>query len=185
MVGQENCMSLNDESVFFQNLLLDIMTRRAVFRKFESELKKTKLTTYNDIVWLVWYGYAISQLSDCRKFFARDGKAHSFQFVVRHIKDESLKNRHAELFEKWRSDKLEAIINKHMLHADQGADGTKPEVSVTVLDAFIDNLEKYLKDIIAHLNINYQGISSLNYDAYLGDRELEVDTFFSEIRKSQ
>jgi len=35
-----NCMSLNDELSLFQNLLLDLLTRRAVFKKFENEMKK-------------------------------------------------------------------------------------------------------------------------------------------------
>ena len=182
-VLEENCMSLNDELTFFQNLLLDTLTRRAVFRKFETEMKKTKLTASNDVMALVWYGYVISQLSDCRKFFDRDGNAHSFQFVARHIKNEPLKVRHAELFAAWKDKKLETVLNKYMLHADQRVGEVKTEVSITVLDAFIDDLEKYVKEIVDDLNENYQGISSLNYDTYLGERELEVDTFFSEVRK--
>jgi hypothetical protein len=182
---EENCMSLNDELVFFQNLLLDILTRRVVFKKFENEMKTTKLTVNNDMMMLVWYGYVISQLSDCRKFFDRDGNAHSFQFVVGHIKEESLKNRHAELFGMWKDKKLETVLNKYMLHADQRVSEINTEVSVTALDAFIDDLEKYVKETFDDLNKNYQGISSLNYDTYLGERKLEVDTFFNEVRKSQ
>ena len=176
-------MSLNDELTFFQNLLLDVLTRRVVFGKFETEMKKTKLTADNDMMALVWYGYVISQLSDCRKFFDRDGNAHSFQFVVRHIKDETLKNRHAELFGIWKDKKLETVLNKYMLHADQRVGEIKTEVSVTVLDAFINDLEKYVKEIVSNLNENYDGISALQYDAYLKDREPEVDIFFNEVRK--
>jgi folylpolyglutamate synthase/dihydropteroate synthase len=179
----ENCMSLNDELTFFQNLLLDILTRRVVFRKFEDEMKKTKLMASNDMMALVWYGYVISQLSDCRKFFDRDGNAHSFQFVVRHLKDEPLRNRHTALFGIWKDKKLETVLNKYMLHADQRVGEINTEVSVKALDAFIDDLEKYTKEIVSNLNENYQGISALEYDAYLKDREPEVDLFFSEVRK--
>jgi hypothetical protein len=174
---------LNDELKFFQNLLLDILQRRAVFRKFENELKGTKLNQHNDVVWLFWYGYVISQLSDCRKFFDRDSQAHSFQFVVGQLTDQSLKDKHGELFEKWKNEGLETVLNKHLLHADQQAGGTKTEVSAKTLDAFIDELEKYIKEIITDLNENHGGISAMNYDAYLGERENEVDIFFGEVRK--
>ena len=179
----DNCMELNNEFTFFQNLLLDILTRRAVFRKFENEMKKTHLTEHNDMMSLVWYGYAVSQLSDCRKFFDRDENAHSFQFVARHIKDEPLKKRHTELFEIWKNKKLETVLNKYLLHADQRVSEIKTDVSVKILDEFIDNLEKYIKQIVDNLTKNYSGISSLNYDTYLPDREREVDVFFEEVRK--
>jgi hypothetical protein len=182
-MNDENCVSLNGELGFFQNLLLDILTRRVVFRKFEAELKKTNLTEYNDMVWFVWHGYVISQLSDCRKFFDRDGHAHSFQFVVKHLKDKPTKNRHIELFEKWKSEKLEAIINKYMLHADQGNSEMKTEVHLITLDAFINDLEKYLKEIVNDLNKSYQNIGSPNNSSFLAERGREVDTFFEEVRK--
>ncbi len=132
---------------------------------------------------LVWYGYVISQLSDCRKFFDRDGNAHSFQFIVQHTKDELLKDRHIELFGTWKDKKLETVLNKYMLHADQRVGEIKTDVSVTVLDAFIDDLEKYVKEIVGNLSESYDGISVLEYDSYLKDREPEVDIFFNEVRK--
>ena len=176
-------MELNKEFSFFQNLLLDILIRRAVFKKFEDEMKKTHLTEHNDMMSLVWYGYAVSQLSDCRKFFARDGNAHSFQFVMRHLKDESLKNRHAELFNIWKDKKLETVLNKYLLHADMRVGEIKTEVSVQVLNSFVDELEKYIKQMIDDLAKNYSGISAIIYDSYLPEREREVDAFFEEIRK--
>lgn len=176
-------MELNGEFTFFQNLLLDILTRRAVFKKFEDEMKKTHLTEYNDMMALVWYGYAVSQLGDCRKFFDRDGNAHSFQFVVRHLKDETLKNKHAELFGIWKDKKLETVLNKYLLHADMRVSEIKTEVSVKVLNSFIDELEKYIKQMIDDLAKNYSGIGALNYDGYLPEREREVDVFFEEVRK--
>lgn len=176
-------MELSNEFTFFQNLLLDILTRRAVFKKFEDEMKKTHLTEHNDIMALVWYGYAVSQLSDCRKFFDRDGNAHSFQFVVRHLKDEPLKNRHTELFTTWKDKKLETVLNKYLLHADMRVGEIKTEVSVQVLNSFIDELEKYIKQMIDDLAKNYSGIGALNYDGYLPEREHEVDVFFEEVRK--
>ncbi len=178
----DSCMNLNDELKFFQDLILDILTRRAVFKKFEDELKKTHLTQYNDFVSLSWYGYVISQLSDCRKFFAKHDDAHSFQFVVGHIKDVFLKERHKTLFETWTDKKLKTVLNKYMLHADKRV-SEKTEVSAQTLDAFIDDFEKYLKEIVQDLTKNYANIGSLNYDTYLKDRESEVDVFFEEVRK--
>ena len=176
-------MTLNGELAFFQNLLLDILVRRVVFRKFENELKGRMLAPENDMMQLVWYGYVISQLSDCRKFFDRDGNAHSFSFVVKHLKDNALRDRHATLFDKWKNEKLETVINKYMLHADQRAVEMRTEVHLTTMDGFINDLEKYLREIIPDLNANYQGVSSLDYETYLVEREREVDVFFGEIRK--
>lgn len=176
-------MSLSEEFTFFQNLLLDILMRRAVFKKFEDEMKKTHLTEHNDMVALVWYGYAVSQLSDCRKFFDRDGNAHSFQFIVRHLKDEALKNKHAKLFGLWKDKKLETVLNKYLLHADMRVGEIKTEVSVQILDSFIDELERYIDQMIDDLAKNHSGISVLTYDTYLPERAREVDIFFEEVRK--
>ena len=176
-------MILNEELEFFQNLNLDIQMRRAVFKKFEDEMKKTHLTKDNDFMAISWYGYVVSQLSDCRKFFDRDGNAHSFQFVVKHIKNSTLQGKHSILFEKWKNDKLETVLNKYLLHADKRVSEVKTEVSTKTLNAFIDELENYLKEIVDDLNKNYSGIGSLNYDDYLKDREREVEVFFEEVRK--
>lgn len=177
-------MALNDELAFFQKLLLDILVRRAVFRKFENELKGRMIAPENDMMWLVWYGYVISQLSDCRKFFDRDGSAHSFSFVVKHLKDNTLRDRHVALFDKWKNEKLETVINKYMLHADQRTAEMKTEVHLATMDSFIDDLEKYIREIVDDLTKNYQGIGSMNYDTFLPEREREVDVFFEEVRKN-
>ncbi len=176
-------MNLNDELGFFKNLNLDIQTRRAVFKKFEDEMKKTNLTIYNDFMAISWYGYVASQLSDCRKFFDRDGNARSFQFVVRNIKDSVIQGKHNILFERWKNDKLETVLNKYLLHADKRVSEVATEVSAKTLNAFIDELENYLKEIVDDLNKNYSGIGSLNYEGYLKDREREVEVFFEEVRK--
>lgn len=176
-------MVLNEELEFFQNLNLDVQTRRAVFKKFEDEMKKTHLTKDNDFMSISWYGYVVSQLSDCRKFFDRDGNARSFQFIVRHIKDSAIQGKHSVLFERWKNDKLETVLNKYLLHADKRVSEVTTEVSAKTLNAFIDELENYLKEIVDELNKNYSGIGSLNYDGYLKDREREVEVFFEEVRK--
>ncbi len=175
-------MELNNEFTFFQKLLLNILVRRAVFKKFENEIKKTHLTEHNDMMSLVWYGYTVSQLSSCRKFFDRDRNAHSFQFVVGHLKNEALKEKHSELFNIWRKEKLEIVLNKYLLHSDMRFDEIKTNVSVQVLNSFIDKLEKYIKQMIDDLAKNYS-ISAINYDGFLPERECEVDIFFEEVRK--
>ena len=167
----------------FQKLSLDILTRRAVFRKFEDGMKGTKLTEYNDVMALVWYGYVISQLSDCRKFFDRDSNSHSFKFIVDHIKEESLKEKHSQLLGLWKNEQLETVLNKYMLHADARFSEVSTVVSVKSLDIFIDQLDIFLKDIVTYLTKNYSDIGSMDYSHYLPDREREVDIFFEEVRK--
>ncbi len=177
-------MTLNDELAFFKNLLLDILVRRVVFRKFEDEIKGRMLAPGNDMMQLVWYGYVISQLSDCRKFFDRDGNSHSFSFIVKHLKNNALRDRHTTLFDKWKNEKLEAVINKYMLHADQRVAEIKTEVHLAAMNGFIDDLEKYIREIVSDLTKNYQSIGSMNYDSFLTEREREVDIFFEEVRKN-
>lgn len=175
-------MELSSEFTFFQNLLLNILKRRAVFKKFESKMKSTYLTEHNDVMALFWYGYIVSQLSDCRKFFDRDNNSHSFQFVVRHLKDDSLRKKHIELFETWKNGKLETVLNKNLLHADMRFEEIDTKVSVQVLNSFIDELEKYIEQMIDDLAKNYS-IGALNYDSFLLERKREVDIFFEEVRK--
>ena len=179
----KDCPKLNENLVFFQDLILAILTRRIVFKKIEDEMKKTTLTEHNDVMFFIWYGYIISQLSDCRKFFDRDGSAYSFQFVVKHLNDSTIENKHQDLFQNWKDEKLETVLNKYMLHADKRASEINTEVSVKSMNKFIDNLENYLKEIVDDLNKNYSGIGSMSYDGYLKDREGEVDTFFDQIKK--
>ncbi len=185
MLKKDDCQKLNNEFVFFQNILMDILIRRAIFKKFEDEMKKTHLTEHNDMMALVWYGYTISQLSDCRKFFARDDDAHSFQFVVCHIKNEVLKKEHKTLFIFWKEEDLETVLNKYLLHANMRFRDIKTEVHVRVLDLFIDKLEKYIESIKDDLLKNYSGISVVGYGNFLLEREREVDVFFKEVRKNQ
>lgn len=180
---KNKCTVLNEELEFFQNLNLDILTRRAVFKKFEDEMKKTHLTKDNDFMSISWYGYIVSQLSDCRKFFDKDGNVYSFKFVVKHIIDSKLQAKHGALFKKWQNNKFETVINKYLLHADKRVSEVKTEVSAQTLNKFIDELENYLKEIVADLTKNYSAISSLNYEGYLTDREREVEVFFEEVRK--
>lgn len=179
----ENCISLNDELKFFQELTLDILKRRVVLKKFEKEMKKTNLAQDNDFMSLVWYGYIVSQISDCRKFFDRDDNAHSFKFVVRHIKNKTLGAEHTKLFKVWTNGKLETIRNKYLIHAEKSVSEIKIEISTKTLDLFINSLENYLKKIVEDLTKNYKNIDSLNYDSYLMESENEVDIFFAQVRK--
>jgi hypothetical protein len=180
---QNNCVELNNEFSFFQDLILNILTRRVIFKKFENEIKKTQLSGSNDLMLLIWNGYVLSQLSDCRKFFDKDSRAHSFEFIVRHIVDNDLKSVKDDLFNDWKNKKLETIMNQYMVHADKRVNGIKTDVSVDILDEFIDSLEKYLKNIVIDLTNNYLSIGSSDYDSYLKDEERDVDKFFQEIRK--
>ena len=71
-----------------------------------------------------------------------------------------------------------------MLHADQRTAEMKTEVHLATMDSFIDDLEKYIREIVDDLTKNYQGIGSMNYDTFLPEREREVDVFFEEVRKN-
>ena len=161
------------------------MARRVIFKKFEDEIKKTNLTQYNDLVSLVWHGYVLSQLGDCRKFFDKDNRVHSFKFIIDHLENETLKKGHENLLKDWKSKKLETILNKHLLHADKRAGEMKSEVLTPTLDLFIDTLQNYLNNINKDLNSNYSDIGYQINDSYLKDRESEVEIFFKQIRIKQ
>lgn len=181
---QNNCPSIKEELEFFEGLMLDILTRQIVFKKFEEKMKATNITRYNDFMWFNWYGYVISQLSDCRKFFDRDNNTYSLSFLVKHTSNQEIKNNHKELFRFWQNEKLETLVNQYFLHADKRVDkNTGLDISSQTLDVFIDKLKSYIKEMINDLNNNYPNISSLNYDGYLEERENEVVIFFDEVKK--
>ena len=99
------------------------------------------------------------------------------------MKDGPLKKRHEELFEIWKDKKLETVLNKYMLHAETRVEDIRTEVSVHELDVFVDDLEKYIKEIVDDLDKNHSGIGALTYETYLLDRAREVVVFFEEVRK--
>lgn len=182
---KNNCPNIKNELSFFQGLMLNILTNRIVYKKFEEKMKQTNITIYNDFMWLSWYGYTISQLSDCRKFFDRDGDVYSFSFLVKHTSNTKIKNKHKELFKIWKNEKLENVINQYLLHANKAVDKEdKLNISPNILDAFIDKLDIYTKEIANDISSNYLGISVLNYDGgYLEERENEVEIFFEQVKK--
>lgn len=173
----EPLMNLNEEFLFFQNLLRDIVSCRIIFKKFECEIKKTQLTECNSMMWLIWYGYTISQLSGFRKFFEYKDNAHCLRSIVRHLKSDDLKKKHQDLFNVWKDKELETVLDKHLLHADKRFDEIKTTVFARDMDLFIDDLEKYVKSIEQNLGI------VMDYDYYLSECGSGVNEFFEQIRK--
>ena len=133
------CPILKDECSFFQELMLNILERRVIFKQFEEYLKEKQIEENNDFLSFCHYGYVISQLSDCRKFFDRNSKAHNFSFVVKHMSDEKIKDEHDKILKKWRNNGLQTIANQHLLHADESAKNLI--INMQVLDDFICRLK--------------------------------------------
>jgi len=180
---KNNCIKLSNEYEFFENLIIDVLLRRVVLKKFEEKIKKTNLTISNEIVSLMWYGYVISQLSDCRKFFDRDNNAHNFKFVVQHVKSVTLQKGHHHLFKFWKESGLEDFINKYLLHADKSSKGFNNKALPKDIDKFIDQLEIYFNKIGQELISDYSGVSNQHYKSCLQESSEGAEIFFKEIKK--
>jgi hypothetical protein len=180
---KNDCIELSNEYKFFENLIIDVLLRRAVLKKFEEKIKKTNLTINNGIISLIWYGYVISQLSDCRKFFDKDNNAHNFKFVARHVKSVTLQKEHHRLFKFWKESGLENFINKYLLHADKSAGSLDNKALPKDIDKFINQLEIYFNKIGQELISDYSGVSNQHYKSYLQESSEGAEIFFKEIKK--
>ncbi len=179
------CSDLNQELDFFQEILLDILIRQAVFKKINIKLKQTTLSNTNDVFLLISYGYIISQIADLRKFFDPDIRAHQFSFITCHLSSKKFIKKHENIHKFWKEKNLEAIANKRLLHADKDFDQQKMTATFSDIDTLIKKIEKYMKEIIVDLDKNYKDITTLDYGDYLSEREKEVNTFFEEIKQVQ
>jgi hypothetical protein len=178
---KESSMVLNETFEVFQELLIDILQRQAIWRQFEANLKGLSLKG-NDLIRFIFYGYIISQLSDLRKFFDTDNDVYQFKLVVKHLQNADLKGYHETLFKQWKSLKMEKIANKHLLHLEKEAMQTEEVLLMENLGTFVEQLAIYLRKIEQEIGKNFHKTVQFDYDAFLENTKEEVNLFFKEIK---
>lgn len=157
---EQNCRALEEHLKVFQELMLVILQRRALFRAFEGSLIGKNISAEN--LFLNFYAgdYRRSQFADLRKFFDNNNRypSYKFSFITKHCSDKSASDSHQELLKEWQ-DKFQDIANKNDFHLEPGFIATP--VFKKQLDDFIDAVNEFIDDVINIIvkegcNIGYQ-----------------------------
>lgn len=157
---QQDCHILEEYLKIFQDLMLTILQRRALFRAFESSLIGKNISVENPFLKFYAGDYRRSQLADLRKFFDNNNRypTYKFSFITEHCFDKTILDSHKNLFKEWK-DKFEDIANKSDFHIEQGFVSTP--IFKKQLDDFIDAMNNYIDEVIILLvkdghRISYQ-----------------------------
>ncbi len=137
----------------FQQLMLDVLQRRSLFRAFENSIiGKDGSIENNMFVNFYAADYTRSQLTDLRKFFETDDRAYKMSSVFDNLTDTTVRQNHKDIYEnKWKTDKqwnisFEDLANKAVLHKE--INFSSSNVYKVQLDEFIDNLNNFLDELV-------------------------------------
>lgn len=157
---QQDCHVLEEYSKIFQDLMLTILQRRALFRALEDSLIDKNISAENPFLKFYAGDYRRSQFADLRKFFDNNKRfpTYKFSFITEHCSDKTILDSHKNLFKEWQ-DKFEDVANKSDFHVEQGF--VAMPVFKKQLDCFIDEVNEYIDKVIEILvkdgyQISYQ-----------------------------
>jgi len=144
---QQDCHVLEEYSKIFQDLMLTILQRRALFRALEGSLNDKNISAENPFLKFYAGDYRRSQFADLRKFFDNNKRfpTYKFSFITEHCSDKTILDSHKNLLKEWQ-DKFEDIANKSDFHIEQGFIATP--VFKKQLDDFIDAVNEYIDKVI-------------------------------------
>lgn len=187
-IEKSNCLELQKEIDFFDELISDIKMRQVLFEKFEKYLINKKIDSSfpdgNDFCRMIVRGYLIQQVLDFKKFFDTDNRSYSFSFIVKHGVN-NFKEKHDELLKIWKGRELESVRNKVFAHSQK--DYTNFSVEKKDIDDFINKTVILFKDIINDLEKKYS-ISSTYFNEnknYLIEVANDVEVFFDTLTKTE
>jgi hypothetical protein len=134
----------------FDNLLIDVLRRRELFRIFEKNL--VGKAPENDVKenWFVSFhttDYTREQIVDLRKFFESDLRSYKISFLTAATRDNELTRAHQKILQRWK-DGFEAQANKIIMHLDQDSANLKKVIDKKTLDQLIDDLNVFFDSII-------------------------------------
>ena len=164
-------INIEEHASFFQQLMLDILQRRALFRAFESSITGKNILN-NFFISFYATDYIRSQLTDLRKFFETESKSYKLSSLTNCLVDKTIKNIHTNIFEtKWKTDlswnvSLEDLANKAVMHKE--INYISSQLYKVQLDLFIDTMNDFLDKLISAL-------SSENHKVSLIGRSLDSD----------
>ena len=190
----ESKTTIEEHTLTFQQLLLDMLQRRALFRAFENSLiGKDGSMGYNLFVHFYAVDYLRAQLTDLRKFFDTDGRSYRFEVILEHLKSpvfreqyESIKANKWELDEQWQLS-LRDLANKAVMHKD--LEGVSVEgVFKNQLDEFIDALNVFMDDVVDGLTAEGYKVSylmrSLDSDFLKNQQQKDYDEYLKVATQS-
>lgn len=141
--------ALREELDVFQQMMVDIFQRRAVFEGMEDRMRDRTLT--DDTTYRIYVAdYVGSQLADLRKFFEQDGRAYKVSGLIARLPvGNSTKLEHDRLHDIWKSDYV-ALANQYFFHRQKGA---APPTSVMKerLNAFIEDMNSMIGVLVSEL----------------------------------
>lgn len=180
---QQDCHVLEEYSKIFQDLMLTILQRRALFRAFEESLIGKNISDENPFLKFYAGDYRRSQFADLRKFFDDNKRfpTYKFSFITKHCSDKTILDSHQKLLTEWK-EKFKDIANKIDFHLEEGF--VAAPVFKKQLDCFIDEVNEYIDKVIEVLVKDGHKIS------YLMGRKSDSDflvnwqkEYFDEFKK--
>lgn len=145
---------INDKEIkegadIFQQIMLDILQRRAVMEAIEQRAMG-KVTEDDTTLKIYAADYVGSQLSDLRKFFETDGRAYKVTDLTgKLVPGSNAKKEHQALFDIWKKD-YEAIANQYFFHRQKGYIAP-PGISKAALNLFMGKVNSFLDTLISDL----------------------------------
>lgn len=181
------CLSLKKEFDFFDNLILDIKVQKTLFDELESLLVKKgierKEVLNNDFLTNIQINYLCKQILDCGKFFDKDRRSFSFDFVLRHA-SEDVRCKFNNLHSIWNLPKLKVLRDKVFAHSDRTKQVEKLERAK--FEEFLCELFKFFDQLVNDLGNEQRLISSSstngNETSYLEDVKEDVSAFVEMIK---
>jgi hypothetical protein len=177
--------NLNNVLNHFQNLTLDLIKRRSIYKKFQHEMMRFGIINTNDFVMFCTSGYILSQLSDLRKLFDLDKDVFKFKEITDKISCDAIRLKHEKLFIFWKNQNFERLANNHLLHSNKERYHDEISISINALDGLIDDVDGYLGEIINDLTTTYSGVSPLIYSGFLREVDNDCEIFFNTLSKER
>lgn len=171
--------ALREELDVFQQIMVDIFQRRAVFEGMEDRMLDRTLA--DDTTYRIYIAdYVGSQLADLRKFFEQDGRAYKVSNLIGRLPiGNATKTEHDRLHDVWKSDYV-ALANQYFFHRQKGA---APPTSVMKarLNAFMEDMNSMIETLVGELTAANYDVASLQIgtDApYYKDVRTTANKFF-------
>jgi len=148
-----------EELDVFQEIMLDVFQRRAIFEAIEERMLGRTLK--DETVYRVYIrDYVGSQLADLRKFFESDNRSYRIINLTKTLPPRSkARGKHTELFKIWKKD-YEDLANKYYFHRERNVIPAK-EVIKSKLNYFMDQVSLMLDDLVDDLTSSGQKVNYL------------------------
>jgi hypothetical protein len=173
---------VKDATDVFQQIMLDILQRRAVEEALE-ERAVGKVSEDDPTLKIYGADYVGSQLADLRKFFETDGRSYKVASLTGVLPlGNKTKIEHARLYGIWKKD-YEDLANQYYFHREKGY-ANPGGISKAALNSFIEATNSFLDLLVseltnAHFSVAYV-VREIN-SGYFKDIKDSASEFFGRI----